>query len=103
MTINDAVRALAGVMVILSVALTYYVSPWFLLFTALHRPQPAAIGLHRLLPAVFRFQEARAEGNPIGGETAGGRRRAPVRLSRRRGVAGARPEGQCAREKNKAF
>jgi hypothetical protein len=34
MTINNAVRALAGVMILLSVALVYFVSPWFLLFTA---------------------------------------------------------------------
>jgi hypothetical protein len=34
MTINDAVRALAGTMVLISVALVYFVSPWFLLFTA---------------------------------------------------------------------
>jgi hypothetical protein len=33
MTINNAVRALAGTMVLLSVALVYFVSPWFLLFT----------------------------------------------------------------------
>ncbi len=34
MSINDAVRALAGTMVLISVALVYFVSPWFLLFTA---------------------------------------------------------------------
>jgi hypothetical protein len=34
MTINDAVRALAGTMVLISVALVHFVSPWFLLFTA---------------------------------------------------------------------
>lgn len=34
MTINNAVRALAGFMVLLSAALVYFVSPWFLLFTA---------------------------------------------------------------------
>ncbi len=34
MTINEAVRAMAGFMVLLSAALTYFVSPWFLLFTA---------------------------------------------------------------------
>ncbi len=48
MTINDAVRALAGVMVILSVALTYYVSPWFLLFTLF-------IGLNLLQSAFTGF------------------------------------------------
>jgi len=34
MSINDAVRALAGTMVLISAVLVYFVSPWFLLFTA---------------------------------------------------------------------
>ena len=38
MTINNAVRALAGFMVLLSAALDYFVSPWFLLF----RPSSAS-------------------------------------------------------------
>lgn len=33
MTLNNAVRALAGTMVLVSVALVWFVSPWFLLFT----------------------------------------------------------------------
>jgi hypothetical protein len=33
MTIDRAVYAFAGLMVLLSAALTYWVSPWFLLFT----------------------------------------------------------------------
>jgi hypothetical protein len=33
MTLNNAVRALAGTMVLISVALVHFVSPWFLLFT----------------------------------------------------------------------
>ncbi|PPQ38998.1 Protein of unknown function [Rhodoblastus acidophilus] len=33
MTLNNAVRALAGTMVLISAALVYFVSPWFLLFT----------------------------------------------------------------------
>jgi len=32
-TLNKAVRALAGTMVLISAALVYFVSPWFLLFT----------------------------------------------------------------------
>jgi len=32
-TLNNAVRALAGTMVLISAALVYFVSPWFLLFT----------------------------------------------------------------------
>lgn len=34
MSLNDALRGIAGVMVLLSVALTIWVSPWFLAFTA---------------------------------------------------------------------
>ncbi len=48
MTINDAVRALAGTMVLISVALVYFVSPWFLIFTAF-------IGLNLLQSAFTGF------------------------------------------------
>ena len=33
MTLENAVRMFAGFMVLLSVALTYFVSPWWILFT----------------------------------------------------------------------
>lgn len=33
MTVNNAVRILAGTMVLLSLALTYWVSEWFVLLT----------------------------------------------------------------------
>nr|WP_321240177.1 DUF2892 domain-containing protein [uncultured Tolumonas sp.] len=33
MTVDKAVRAFAGVMVLVSVALTYWLSPWFILLT----------------------------------------------------------------------
>lgn len=33
MTVDKAVRAFAGVMVLVSVALTYWLSPWFVLLT----------------------------------------------------------------------
>ncbi len=33
MTVDKAVRAFAGTIVLLSVALTYWVSPWFVLLT----------------------------------------------------------------------
>jgi hypothetical protein len=48
MTVNDAVRAMAGTMVLISVALVYFVSPWFLLFTAF-------IGLNLLQSAFTGF------------------------------------------------
>jgi len=34
MNLDRAVMAFAGVMILISVALTYFVSPWWLLFTA---------------------------------------------------------------------
>ncbi len=34
MTIENGVRAMAGTMILISVALVYFVSPWWLLFTA---------------------------------------------------------------------
>jgi hypothetical protein len=34
MTVNQGLRAMAGFFVILSVALGYYLNPWFLAFTA---------------------------------------------------------------------
>ncbi len=34
MTIENGVRIMAGTMILISVALVYYVSPWWLLFTA---------------------------------------------------------------------
>ncbi len=33
MTVDKAVRAFAGAMVLISVALTYWLSPWFVLLT----------------------------------------------------------------------
>jgi hypothetical protein len=48
MTIDRAVLAFAGCMVLLSAALVYLVSPWFLLFTAF-------IGLNLLQSSVTGF------------------------------------------------
>ncbi len=48
MNLDRAVFAFAGVMTLLSVALTYFVSPWFLLFTVF-------IGLNLLQSAFTGF------------------------------------------------
>ena len=48
MTIDRAVFAFAGCMVLLSAALVYFVSPWFLLFTAF-------VGLNMLQSAFTGF------------------------------------------------
>ena len=50
MTTENGVRVFAGIMTLISVALVYFVSPWWLLFTAFIGLQPDPIGLHRLLP-----------------------------------------------------
>lgn len=34
MTVENGVRVMAGTMILISVALVYWVSPWWLLFTA---------------------------------------------------------------------
>lgn len=48
MTINEALRAIAGIFVILSVALGYFVHPGFYLFTAF-------VGLNLLQSAFTRW------------------------------------------------
>ena len=48
MTIDRAVMMFAGLMVLLSVALTFYVSPWFFLFTIF-------IGLNQIQASLTGF------------------------------------------------
>ncbi len=48
MTLNEALRAIAGGFVLLSVALAHFVSPWWLLFTAF-------VGLNLLQSAFTRW------------------------------------------------
>lgn len=48
MTIDRAVMMFAGFMVLLSVALTFYVSPWFILFTIF-------IGLNQIQASITGF------------------------------------------------
>ena len=51
MTIDRAVMAFAGSMILLSLALSQIMSPYWLLLTAFVGREPAAGGVHRLLPA----------------------------------------------------
>ena len=48
MTINEALRAIAGAFILVSVALAHFVSPWWLLFTAF-------VGLNLLQSAFTRW------------------------------------------------
>ena len=62
MTIDRAVMAFAGSMILVSLALSQVMSPYWLLLTAFVRAQPAAVGVHRLLPARHAAEAARACG-----------------------------------------
>ena len=48
MNVGNAVRVMAGTMVLLSVALTYWVSPWFVLLTLF-------VGVNLILSAFTGF------------------------------------------------
>jgi hypothetical protein len=57
MTVNDALRLLAGFMVLLSLTLYYFVSPWWLLlavFVALNQIQSA---FSKSCPAMWFFSK----------------------------------------------
>ena len=57
MSLDRTVLAFAGVMILLSVLLTAFVSPLFCLVHGLHRREPAAIGLYRRLPGGLAVQQ----------------------------------------------
>jgi len=62
MPVESAVRAMAGVLVLASLALGYFVSPWFFLFTAfvgLNLFQSAFTGF---CPAALLFKKCGATG-----------------------------------------
>lgn len=48
MTLNEALRAIAGTFILISVALAHFVSPWWLLFTVF-------VGLNLLQSAFTRW------------------------------------------------
>ena len=50
MTIERTLRAIAGTFVLLSLALGYWVSPYWYLFTAFVGTKPAPVGIHQLVP-----------------------------------------------------
>ena len=58
MSIDRAVLAFAGLMVLLSVLLTHFVHPGFVWFTAFMGGEHAAVSLHRLLPGCHDFPQA---------------------------------------------
>ena len=62
MTINDALRAIAGFFVLASVALGYFVHPAFFLFTAFVGANLLQSGFTKRCPMMLDPQEGRAEG-----------------------------------------
>lgn len=59
MTINEALRAMAGFMILLTLALGHWVSPWWYLFTAF-------VGLNLLQSAFTRWCPAMAVFRALG-------------------------------------
>jgi hypothetical protein len=51
MTVERGLRLMAGVMILLSLALAHFLSPYWLWLTVLRRTQPVAIGIHQLVPS----------------------------------------------------
>ena len=49
MTVERGLRLMAGTFVLLSLALGYWVSPYWYLFTGVRRAEPLTIGLYRLV------------------------------------------------------
>jgi hypothetical protein len=57
MRVEEAVRALAGVMVLLSVALSYWVSPWWMLLTVFVGLNLLQSAFTRMCPAIAIFRK----------------------------------------------
>ncbi len=62
MTVEAALRAIAGFFVLLSVALGWFVHPYWFLFTAFVGLNLLAVGLHRLVPDDDHPAQGRPEG-----------------------------------------
>ncbi len=61
MTVNDALRAIAGAFVLISVALGYYVHPAFLLFTAFVGANLLQSGFSKRCPMITILRKAGLE------------------------------------------
>ena len=49
MTVDRYLRMIAGAFVMLTLALGYWVSPYWYLFTGIRGTQPVSIGVHQLV------------------------------------------------------
>jgi hypothetical protein len=63
MTVESSVRALAGTFVLASLALGWYVSPWFLLFTAFVGFNLIQSAFTCFCPAAYVFKKLGAKGD----------------------------------------
>ena len=61
MTINEALRLIAGLSVLLSVLLGYYLSPWFYLFTAFVAVNLIQSAFSHWCPMMWLLQKAGLE------------------------------------------
>ena len=58
MRINDALRAIAGAFILVSVALGHFVSPWFYAFTAFVGLNLLQSGFSKWCPMIWLLQKA---------------------------------------------
>jgi hypothetical protein len=67
MTIENALRSIAGFFILLSVVLAHYVSPWWLLFTAFVGLNLLQSGFTRWCPMMWFLEKVglRHEGGPV--------------------------------------
>ena len=56
MTIEKALRIMAGIMILISVALTHFVSPWWILFTLFIGVNLLQSGFTNWCPAISLFK-----------------------------------------------
>lgn len=61
MTINEALRLIAGFFILLSVLLGYYLSPWFYLFTAFVAVNLIQSAFSHWCPMMWLLQKAGLE------------------------------------------
>ena len=62
MTVERGVRLMAGAVVLLSLALAHFVSLYWLWLTAFVGTQPAAVGIHQLVPGHVDLSRHGVEG-----------------------------------------
>lgn len=67
MTIENALRSIAGVFILLSLALTHYVSPWWMLFTAFIGLNLLQSGFTKWCPMIWILKKAGMRNEGVSG------------------------------------